>query len=179
MLKGYVNKTSNSNRIFSREEIGKMTKGEFAENEKAIDYQVAKIGAPSNKELASSEEVVHVKAYSRGDGVHVKEHFRSKPDGSFDSNSPEEPQGGFIPQPAPDGPVIDENPTPEEQIAKALKDVEKLEEIAQAIASILPNKVGKYTQGVIKYGADLMKNKIRTAEIYSDPERFREYTMIW
>ena len=47
-LNEYFNKVSNDNRIFTREDISKMTTNEFKANEKAIDYQLSNLGIPKN-----------------------------------------------------------------------------------------------------------------------------------
>lgn len=77
-LKDYFNKIKNSNRIFTREDIKEMSTDEFRSNEKAIDYQLKKIGVPKNSDLSLSDDVVFVHAYTRDDGTNVKAHYRSK-----------------------------------------------------------------------------------------------------
>lgn len=77
-LKEFFNKVSNNNRIYTREDIGNMSSEEFKTNEKAIDYQLANLGVPTNSDMASSDDVVYVNSYSRGDGTKVKAHYRSK-----------------------------------------------------------------------------------------------------
>jgi len=77
-LKKFFNKVSNDNRIFTREDIGRMTSEEFRKNEKAIDYQLTKLGIPTNLDMAQSDDVVYVRSYTRDDGTQVKAHYRSK-----------------------------------------------------------------------------------------------------
>lgn len=77
-LNEFFNKISYNNRIFSREDIANMSDDEFSENEKAIDFQLANLGVPTNEQLAQSNDTVYVKAYTRADGTQVKAHFRSK-----------------------------------------------------------------------------------------------------
>lgn len=77
-LKDFFNKIINSNRIFTREDIKEMSTDEFRGNEKAIDYQLKKIGVPKNSDLSLSDDVVFVHAYTRDDGTNVKAHYRSK-----------------------------------------------------------------------------------------------------
>lgn len=89
ILKGYVNKHNNSSRIYSAEDIENMSTTEFSNHEKAIDYQMQSVGAPTNENLKKSDDVVFVKEYTRTDGVHVKAHYRSKPDkNGISSNLP-------------------------------------------------------------------------------------------
>ncbi len=92
---GYANpKLNNSNKIFTREEIAKMPRAEFAANEKAIDYQLGVIGIPSESDLKESCGVVHVSAYTKDDGTDVREHYRSAPirqsNGDYQGMSPDE-----------------------------------------------------------------------------------------
>lgn len=96
ILKGYVNKENNSNRIYSREDIGKMSPQEFSTNEKAIDHQMQSIGVPSNKDLQNSSDVVYVSAYKRADGTEVKAYYRSKPDGIGTNNPSNNPPGDLV-----------------------------------------------------------------------------------
>lgn len=77
-LREFFNKISNNNRIFTREDIGNMSSNEFRENEKAIDYQLANLGVPTNSDMALSDDVVYVHSYTRDDGTKVKAHYRSK-----------------------------------------------------------------------------------------------------
>ena len=50
-LKEFFNKIANDNRIFTREDIGNMSSDEFSANEKAIDYQLANLGVPTNSDI--------------------------------------------------------------------------------------------------------------------------------
>ncbi len=77
-LKDYVNETLNDNRIFSYEDILAMDNEEGRHYQKAIEEQYGKIGFPSNKELAASDDVVYVREYTRDDGTVVRAHYRSK-----------------------------------------------------------------------------------------------------
>ena len=85
-LKDFFNKISNDNRIFTAEDIGEMSRDEFSQNEKSIDYQLNNLGVPRRNDLIDNSDVVYVHAYTRADGTHVKAHFRSK-NGSNFSNS--------------------------------------------------------------------------------------------
>lgn len=80
-LKNFINAITNSNRIYTRDDIGNMSGDEFRQHEKAIDYQLKNIGVPRNADLADSSDVVFVHSYTRDDGTEVKSHYRSKPDG--------------------------------------------------------------------------------------------------
>lgn len=55
-----------------------MTSKEFAENEKAINYQMENLGIPRQSDLTNNADVVYVKAYTREDGTKIKAHYRSK-----------------------------------------------------------------------------------------------------
>lgn len=101
ILKGYVNKENNSNRIYSREDIGKMSPETFSKNEKAIDHQMSTVGVPSNKDLENSSDVVYVRAYKRADGTEVEAYYRSKPNGIGTSNPTNGRGGGIVPNTDP------------------------------------------------------------------------------
>lgn len=77
-LKNFFNEVLNGDRIYTREDIGSMSSKEFQKHEKAIDYQLSKLGVPTNADMAASDDVVYVKAYTRDDGTKVKAHYRSK-----------------------------------------------------------------------------------------------------
>ena len=59
-FKNFFNKISNSNRIFTKEDIAKMSSKEFQKNEKAIDYQMMNLGLPANAELTVRDDVIFV-----------------------------------------------------------------------------------------------------------------------
>ncbi len=122
---GYVNpKLNDSNKIFTREEIAKMPRAEFAANEKAIDYQLGTIGIPSENDLQGSSGVVHVRAYTKGDGTDVREHYRSAPNRQSntwgmgvdeDKNNKPDSDEDKTPAPNPkptEDPNTDKNPNP-------------------------------------------------------------------
>lgn len=85
-LKEFFNRIANNNRIYTAEDIGNMTSKEFAENEKAINYQMENLGIPRQSDLTNNADVVYVKAYTREDGTKVKAHYRSKQDGVGSAN---------------------------------------------------------------------------------------------
>lgn len=85
-LKNFINAITNDNRLYTAEDIGNMTSKEFAENEKAINYQLNNIGIPRQSNLTNNADVVYVKAYTREDGTKVKAHYRSKHDGVVGDN---------------------------------------------------------------------------------------------
>ena len=78
---GYRNAVNGSNQIFSREDIGAMSRDEFDNNQKAIWSQLNSIGIPTNKSLEHSTQngggTVFVKPYKRRDGTEVKGYYRS------------------------------------------------------------------------------------------------------
>lgn len=84
-LYGYANPLTGSNHIYTREEIGSMSKEEFAKHEKEIDAQTRafKGTMPTNKDLEHEAKtgggVVYVNSYTRTDGTEVKGYYRSKP----------------------------------------------------------------------------------------------------
>lgn len=80
-LKDFFNKISNSDRIYTAEDIGRMDSEEFIANEPAIDYQLNNLGIPREAELAASDEV-YVRSYTRDDGTKVRAYYRSKPNSS-------------------------------------------------------------------------------------------------
>lgn len=85
-LKDFFNKISNSDRIYTAEDIGRMDSEEFIANEPAIDYQLNNLGIPREAELAASDEV-YVRSYTRDDGTKVRAYYRSKPNPSAAENS--------------------------------------------------------------------------------------------
>ena len=85
-LKNFFNTISNNNKIYTAEDIGKMSAEEFMTNEKAIDYQMENLGIPRESDLSGNPDVVYVHAYTRDDGTEVRAHYRSKPDGVGSNN---------------------------------------------------------------------------------------------
>ena len=85
-FRNFFNTISNNNKIYTAEDVGKMTAEEFMENEKAINYQMANLGIPRESELTGNPDVVYVHGYTRDDGTEVKAHYRSKPDGAGGNN---------------------------------------------------------------------------------------------
>lgn len=84
-LKDFFNKVSNNNRIFTAEDIGEMSYKEYQQNEKAIDYQINKLGIPRRNQLNENPDVVYVHTYTKDNGTEVKAHFRSKSGASINS----------------------------------------------------------------------------------------------
>lgn len=119
ILKGYVNKENNSNRIYSREDVGKMSSAEYSKNEKAIDHQMRTVGVPTNNDLKNSSDVVYVSAYKRADGTEVSAYYRSKPDGIGSSSNP----GNLVPQtdPPTGGDLVPDGSNPIDKILNFLK----------------------------------------------------------
>ena len=77
-LKNFFNIISNNNRIYTTEDIGEMSVNEFAQNEKAIDYQMENLGVPRRNDLVNNSDVIFIHSYTRSDGTNVKSHYRSK-----------------------------------------------------------------------------------------------------
>ena len=83
-LFGYTNPITGSNHIYTREEVGAMSKDEFAQHEKAIDAQtkVFKGKMPTNGDLhleaINGGGVIYVNSYTRSDGTKVKGYYRSQ-----------------------------------------------------------------------------------------------------
>ena len=77
---GYKNPSSNSDRIFTREDLQNFSKNEYSNFEKDIMAQLSSIGIPTTESLKNnSKGTVYVEAYTRSDGTQVKGHFRSLP----------------------------------------------------------------------------------------------------
>ena len=85
-FRNFFNTISNNNKIYTAEDVGKMTAEEFMTNEKAIDYQMENLGIPRESDLAGNPDVVYVHGYTRDDGTEVRAHYRSKPDGVGSNN---------------------------------------------------------------------------------------------
>ena len=86
-FKNYRNSYTNDNRIYSKDEMLDMTVREIKDRAEEIIAQHRVLGLPDEKELAGSDNVVHVNAYTREDGTEVKAHWRSKPgEGSNNTN---------------------------------------------------------------------------------------------
>jgi len=83
-LSGYKNPLTGNNRIFTREEVGQMSKEEYSKYEKEIDAQMEYFNGimPTNEDLAQEASngggVVYVNSYTRSDGTKVKAYYRSK-----------------------------------------------------------------------------------------------------
>ena len=90
-FKNYKNSYTKDNRIYSKNEMLDMTIREIKDRAEEFVAQYQVLGLPDEKELAGSENVVHVEAYTREDGTEVKAHWRSKPNsGSSVSNNSED-----------------------------------------------------------------------------------------
>lgn len=79
---GYTNPITADSKIFSREDIDKMSGDEYSQNENAIMSQLNSIGIPTNSDLQYATEnnggTVYVQSYTRQDGTKVKGYYRSK-----------------------------------------------------------------------------------------------------
>ncbi len=79
--KGYKNKETGNEKIFTKEQIDSMSGGEKEKFKKAINYQKKTIGIPSEKEAketVSKGGMVYVESYQRADGTKVRGYYRSK-----------------------------------------------------------------------------------------------------
>lgn len=68
-------------KIFTAEEIGKMTNEEFEESEDLIYEQLKNYGIPKNfeaEEKARRGELIWVNSYTRDDGTEVRGYYRRK-----------------------------------------------------------------------------------------------------
>ena len=81
-FKNYRNPYTNDNRIYSFKDLYDMPFGELIKKKQEVLGQYRVLGVPRDEELQSSENVVHVEAYTREDGTEVKAHYRSKPERS-------------------------------------------------------------------------------------------------
>lgn len=83
-FKGYVNKVSKNERIYTEEEIERFSRQEKARYHSAIEYQRKEIGIPTKSQAqraVSKGGMVYVSAYVRGDGIQVGSYYRSRPHG--------------------------------------------------------------------------------------------------
>ena len=68
-------------RIYTREEIDKMTTSEFSKNEKNIFKQLKNYGIPKNieaEERVKTGDLIYVNSYTRDDGTEVNGYYRHK-----------------------------------------------------------------------------------------------------
>lgn len=68
-----------------------MTLREIKDRAKELTAQYKVLGLPDEKELAGSDNVVHVNAYIKEDGTEVKAHWRSKPNSGASSSKNTKP----------------------------------------------------------------------------------------
>ena len=85
-----------------------MSPEEFSSNEQAIRNQWGEIGIPSDIELSGSDDVVYVRAYTRGDGTEVRAHYRSKGGGRIGIGTVTGGASGMGNSIAPHQPTIEE-----------------------------------------------------------------------
>lgn len=74
----FFNPKNNSDKIYSREDINQMSPEEFAQTREALYHQMAEVGIPSESQLATSPDVIYVRAYTRDDGTKVRAHYRAR-----------------------------------------------------------------------------------------------------
>ena len=79
----FYNPKSNSDRIYSKEDVNDMPIDKYLDNKDAILYQGLKIGFPTNEMLNLSDDVVYVHPYTRLDGTKVDGHYRAKRQSKF------------------------------------------------------------------------------------------------
>lgn len=79
--KGFINDENGTDRIYSVENVGAMSDEEYNRTKNVLHAQIRKIGLPSNHELkrAISGGDVYVHSYTRSDGTHVTDYYRSRP----------------------------------------------------------------------------------------------------
>lgn len=78
---GYTNSVTNDGHIFTQEDIGRMSDGDFAQNEAAINAQMNSVGIPTDSQMRSSARAggaVYVSPYTRSDGTEVRGYYRSR-----------------------------------------------------------------------------------------------------
>ena len=78
-FRDYRNSYTKDNRIYSKEEMLDLSIREIKDRAEEFIAQHKVLGIPNESELAGSDNVVHVEAYTRDDGTEVKAHWRSKP----------------------------------------------------------------------------------------------------
>ena len=117
-LRDFFNSVSGNNRIFTSEDIGTMSPEEFSSNEQAIRNQWGEIGIPSDIELSGSDDVVYVRAYTRGDGTEVRAHYRSKGGGRIGIGTVTGGASGMGNSIAPHQPTIEEMEKEKERMEK-------------------------------------------------------------
>lgn len=81
---GYKNPHLDNDKIFTKEEIDKMTWAETKKNQQAINYQKKVMGVPTKQqaEKAASKKgsgLVHVSGYTTSDGRKVADYYRALP----------------------------------------------------------------------------------------------------
>jgi len=81
---GYASDIQNEipeNKIFTAEEIGKLSTDEFSKYENYIDNQLKNYGIPRNfeaEEKVKSGDLIYVNSYTRDDGTEVSGYYRRK-----------------------------------------------------------------------------------------------------
>ena len=77
---GYVNPVSGDGKIYSRDEIAKLTTDEYIKLEPEIISQLNTIGIPTEKELekyTAAGDLIYVHPYTRSDGTKVRGYYRA------------------------------------------------------------------------------------------------------
>lgn len=81
---GYKNPHLENDKIFTKEEIDKMTWAETKKNQQAINYQKKVMGVPTKQQAEKAAEkkgsgLVHVSGYTTSDGRKVADYYRALP----------------------------------------------------------------------------------------------------
>ena len=92
-FKNYRNSYTKDNRIYSKEELLEMPIREFRDRGGEFVSQYKVLGLPNESELKSSSNVIWIEEYTRDDGTKVSGHWRSKPEGSNNTNDAENNSG--------------------------------------------------------------------------------------
>jgi len=78
---GWKNPITGDKKIYTKEYINSMSEEELKKHRKEIEIQAKKIGIPRNDDMKEAQNehgnVVHVRAYTRMSGVHVRDYYRS------------------------------------------------------------------------------------------------------
>lgn len=79
----FFNPKNNSDRIYTREDIGQMSADEFANSRDAIYHQMLEVGVPAERQIANSADAIYVRPYTREDGTKVRGYYRARRGSTF------------------------------------------------------------------------------------------------
>lgn len=78
---GWRNPINGNDQIYTKEDIKRMPIGEIAIKKNELSWQARKVGIPTEQDLKNAQvrygNVIHVNAYVRKSGVHVRDYWRS------------------------------------------------------------------------------------------------------